>query len=111
MRDRENANPQGAPILKGRATPADLFLAFVGLYLVFSTVWAPKISVFRYENARWFQLILLTSIVLLLASPEFRSCVYQRWAALKRLPRVLIAVALLGGALSAVLSPAVPPLP
>lgn len=107
MRDQENVGSLKPPMLIRRVTPTQLFLAFVGLYLVFSTVWAPRFSTFRYENARWFELVLLTSAVLLLAFPGFAGCVFQRWSMLNRAPRILLSVALIGGALSAAVSPAV----
>ena len=81
-----------------------LMLLLVALYLMFAPGWSPKLTTFRYDNARCLQLELLLVMVCCLALPSVASAVSGAWMSLKWQPRVLIATMLLGGAVSASLS-------
>jgi O-antigen ligase len=73
----------------------------VCLYLVIAPVWYPAIAARMYDNARLLQLGILALVALSLLLPAVRSAVAGAWLALGNLPRALIAVMIVGGALSA----------
>ncbi len=81
-----------------------LLLLLLGLYLMFAPGWAPKLTTFRYDNARCLQLALLLALACCLALPPVAKLVLEAWAALKWQSRALIATMLFGGAVSAALS-------
>jgi O-antigen ligase len=76
------------------------------LYLVLAPVWYPPIAARMYDNARLLQLGALALVVLLLVLPAIRNAVADAWLVLGHLPRVLLAVVVAGGALSASFSAA-----
>jgi O-antigen ligase len=84
--------------------PLGLMLLLLGLYLMFAPGWAPKLTTFRYDNARCLQLGLLLAMACCLALPPVAKLVLEAWAALKWQSRTLIATMLFGGAVSAALS-------
>ncbi len=84
-----------------RTAALGLPIFFVCLYLALAPVWAPGITTFRYDNARWLQIGLLAVLTLLLALPKVAAGVLESWRSLGRLPRLLMALWLLGGAVSA----------
>jgi putative inorganic carbon (hco3(-)) transporter len=88
---------------------AAFLLATLCLYLMFSPVWVPRLAPSAYDNARSLQLGLLALFSLSLVIPSWAANVTSAWMSLGLLPRVLIAVLLGGGALSAAVS-AVPQL-
>jgi putative inorganic carbon (HCO3(-)) transporter len=71
------------------------------LYFVIAPVWYPAIAARMYDNARLLQLGVLALAVLSLLLPAVRGAVAGAWLALGILSRVLIAVMIVGGALSA----------
>jgi O-antigen ligase len=81
-------------------------LAVVCFYLMFSPVWAPQIAPRQFDNARLFQLGLLVTIPFLCLARSAGDAVTREWIALGLPARVLIAVVLGAGALSAALSAA-----
>jgi hypothetical protein len=74
------------------------------LYLVIAPVWYPAIAARMYDNARLLELGVLALVVLSLLLPAVRGAVAGEWLALGNLPRALIAIMVVGGALSASLS-------
>ncbi len=76
-------------------------LVAVCLYLMFSAVWIPGLAPRFYDDARCLELILLALVVVQLFLPPVVDLVATSWVYLDKLPRVLIAVFLAGGALSA----------
>ena len=81
-----------------------LMLLMVALYLMFATGWSPKLTTFRYDNARCLQLEVLLVMVCCLALPSVARAVLGAWGSLQWQPRALIATMLFGGAVSASLS-------
>jgi len=81
-----------------------LMLLAVALYLMFAPGWSPKLTTFRYDNARCLQLEALLVMVCCLGLPSVAKAVLGAWVSLKWQPRVLIATMLFGGAVSASLS-------
>ena len=73
----------------------------VCLYLVIAPVWYPAIAARMYDSARLLELGVLALAVLSLLLPPVRGAVAGAWLALGSLPRALIAVMIVGGALSA----------
>ncbi len=84
-----------------RSKALTLAILPVCLYLVIAPVWYPAIAARMYDNARLLQLGVLALATLSLLLPTIRGAVARAWFALGNLPRVLIAVMIVGGALSA----------
>jgi O-antigen ligase len=84
-----------------RSKALTLAILPVCLYLVIAPVWYPAIAARMYDNARLLQLGVLGLVVLSLLLPAVRSAVVGAWLALGNLARALIAVMIVGGALSA----------
>jgi len=84
-----------------RSKALTLAILPVCLYLAIAPVWYPAIAARMYDNARLLQLGALALVVLSLLLPAVRDVVAGAWLALGILPRVLIAVMITGGALSA----------
>ncbi len=84
-----------------RSKALTLAILPVCLYLVIAPVWYPAIAARMYDNARLLQLGVLALAVLSLLLPAIRGAVTGAWLALGILPRMLIAVMITGGALSA----------
>jgi len=84
-----------------RSKALTLAILPVCLYLVIAPVWYPAIAARMYDNARLLQLGVLALVVLSLLLPAVRSAVAGAWLALGNLARALIAVMIVGGALSA----------
>jgi O-antigen ligase len=84
-----------------RSKALTLAILPVCLYLVIAPVWYPAIAARMYDNARLLQLGVLALVVLSLLLPAVRSAVVGAWLALGNLARALIAVMIVGGALSA----------
>lgn len=74
------------------------------LYLVVAPVWYPAIAPRMYDNARLLQLGVLALVMLSLLLTAVRGAAAEAWLALGILPRALITVMIVGGALSASLS-------
>ena len=87
-----------------KAAVPGLPIYFVCLYFALAPAWAPGITAFRYDNARWLQIGLLAVLTLLLAVPTLAAGVLESWRSLARAPRLLLAIWLLGGAVSASVS-------
>ena len=87
-----------------RSKALTLAILPVCLYLIVAPVWYPAIVARMYDNARLLQLVVLALVVLSLLLPAIRSLVTGTWLALGNLSRMLIAVMIAGGALSASLS-------
>ena len=85
----------------GRSKTLTLAILPICLYLVIAPVWYPAIAARMYDNARLLQLCVLALVVLSLLLPAVRSAVAEAWLALGILPRVLLAVMVAIGALSA----------
>lgn len=81
-------------------------LLLVALYLLFSPVWGPDVSAWRYDRARAFQLALLAAVSLSSLLPSFGQRLTSSWNALHRGVRALFAVLLVGGMVSALASDA-----
>lgn len=79
-------------------------VVLVGFYLVLAPVWYPQIAPRMYDNARLLQLGLLGLLGLSLLLPVARGTVAGAWYALGIVPRSLIGILLVFGALSAALS-------
>lgn len=75
-------------------------LVAVCFYLMFSPVWAPGLAPRLYDDARCLELIVLASVVAQLILPPVADAVLISWVSLGKLPRSLIAILLVGGALS-----------
>lgn len=84
-----------------RSKALTLAILPICLYLVIAPVWYPAIAARMYDNARLLQLGVLAPVVLSLLLPAVRGAVAGAWLALGNLPRALIAVMIVGGALSA----------
>jgi len=84
-----------------RSKALTLAILPVCLYLVIAPVWYPAIAARMYDNARLLQLGVLALAGLSLLLPAVRGAVARAWLALRNLPRALIAVIIVGGALSA----------
>jgi len=84
-----------------RSKALTLAILPICLYLIIAPVWYPAIAPRMYDNARLLQLGVLALAVLSLLLPAVRGAVTGAWLALGRLPRALIAVTIVGGALSA----------
>ncbi len=84
-----------------RSKALTLAILPVCLYLVIAPVWYPAIAARMYDNARLLQLGVLALVTLSLLLPAVRGAVAAAWLALGNLPRALIAVMIVGGALSA----------
>lgn len=89
-----------------RSKALTLAILPICLYLIMAPVWYPKIAVRMYDNARLLQLGVLALLTLSLLLPVVRGAVAGAWLALGNLPRALIAVMIVGGALSASFSAA-----
>lgn len=87
-----------------RSKALTLAILPVCLYLVMAPVWYPAIAARMYDNARLLQLGVLALVVLSLLLPAVRGATAGAWLAVGNLPRVLIAVMIFGGALSALFS-------
>ena len=81
-----------------------LSLMPLALYQVLAPVWAPDVTSLRYDQARVLQLALLSAIVAMMLMASLRQGVVEAWLCLPRLPRLLIAVFVVSGALSAAFS-------
>ena len=78
----------------------------VCLYLVIAPAWYPPIAARMYDNARLLQLGVLALVVMSVLLPVVRGALAGAWLGLGGLPRALIAVMIVGGALSASFSAA-----
>ena len=83
-----------------RSKALTLAILPICLYLVIAPVWYPAVAARMYDNARLLQLGVLALVVLSLLLPAVRGAVAGAWLALGNLPRALIAVMIVGGALS-----------
>ena len=103
-------NNNGSPLAimqqPTRSKALALAILPVCLYLVIAPVWYPAIAARMYDNARLLQVGCLALVGLSLLLPAVRGAITGAWLALGRLPRALIAVMILGGALSASFSAA-----
>ena len=85
----------------GRSKALTVAILPICLYLVIAPVWYPAIAARMYDNARLLQLGALAMVALSLLLPAVRGAVAEAWLALRIPPRVLLAVMIAVGALSA----------
>jgi O-antigen ligase len=94
------------PSLLSRYRLTGAVLLLVAVYLLFSPVWGPDVSAWRYDKARAFQLALLAAVSLSSLLPSFGQRLSSSWHALHPGIRALFAVLLGGGLVSALASDA-----
>ena len=78
--------------------------AVIAVYLMFSPVWAPDLTLLRYDNTRFLQIGLLVLLCAALLVPGATREIIATWRSLGRWPRILIATLLIGGTASTLFS-------
>ncbi len=78
--------------------------ALIAVYLMFSPVWAPDLTLLRYNNTRFLQIGLLLLLYAVLFVPSATREIIATWRSLGRWPHILIAILLIGGTVSTLFS-------